>query len=390
MRLPGKKCTFLLDILGLVLLFIVSCSVVYQFLRKDALPPNSFITADDLIMDLRIYHEQVAQEGVKVAARSVLEEPAAGTESAGARARGYGASREPCTMHTCFDVSRCRTFRVYVYPNVEGLKVSPLYEKILRVIRNSRYYTRDPSDACLFVPSVDTLDRDKASTDFTPNLPDLGQLEYWNNGTNHLIFNQYSGTWPKYRESLDFHMGKAILAKASFNVSHFRPGFDISLPLMHKDHLERGGNPGVLSTNGNLLPVRRKYILAFKGKRYLYGAGKESRSPLYHIHNGRDIVMITTCKHNRDWHKYQDERCGQDNQLYDRYVYSRVCVCVCMCAYVRRADHHLAWFPVLRGHYGPIFKCLCLYKDDQRNSCVFNSCMHAEVGIYASQPEIEL
>ena len=227
-------------------------------------------------------------------------------------------------MHTCFDVSRCKTFRVYVYPSIEGLKVSPLYEKILRIIKNSRYYTRDPSDACLFVPSVDTLDRDKASTNFIPKLPDLRQFQFWNNGINHLIFNQYSGTWPKCRESLDFHMGKAILAKASFNISHFRPGFDISLPLMHKDHPERGGNAGILSTNGNLLPVRRKYILAFKGKRYLYGAGKGSRSPLYHIHNGKDIVMITTCKHNRDWHKYQDERCGQDNQLYERYVISYV------------------------------------------------------------------
>lgn len=312
MRLLKRKCTFLLDILGLTLLFIVSCLVVYQFLRKDRLPPNSFISADDLRINLRSYYEHSVEEGARITARSVSIE--------GAQVTGSADASQPCTMQACFDASRCKSFRVYVYPNVEGQKMSLLYAKVLKAIRNSQYYTSDPTEACLFVPSLDTFDRDKASPDFVPNLPDLRKLQYWNNGANHLILNQYSGTWPKYREELDLHLGKAILAKASFNISRFRPGFDISLPLMHKDHPEKGGVPGVLSTSGNLLPVRRKYLLAFKGKRYLYGGGKESRSPLFHIHNGRDIVMITTCKHNRDWLKYQDERCGKDNGLYERYA----------------------------------------------------------------------
>ena len=305
MRLLKRKCTFLLDILGLTLLFIVSCLVVYQFLWKEDAPPmNSFISAGDLRIDMRSYYEQSVGGGGKITARSTDIE--------------VTDANQPCTMQACFDASRCKTFRVYVYPNVEGQKVSLLYAKVLRVIRNSQYYTSDPTEACLFVPSLDTFDRDKASPDFVSNLPDLRKLHYWNNGVNHLILNQYSGTWPKYHEELDLHLGKAILAKASFNISRFRPGFDISLPLMHDDHPEKGGILGVLSTSGNLLPARRKYLLAFKGKRYLYGGGKESRSSLFHIHNDKDIVMITTCKHNRDWFKYQDERCVQDNGLYER------------------------------------------------------------------------
>lgn len=225
-------------------------------------------------------------------------------------------------MTSCFDISRCMRngFRVYVYPDTPGREVSGLYSKILREIRSSRYFTSDPEKACLFVPSIDTLDRDKLSMDFTNNLPELDNLQFWNNGENHLIFNQYSGSWPEYDEMLDFDTDKAILAKASFSVDHFRPEFDISLPLMHKDHPQKAGQVGMLSSKGNLFPVKRKYVLAFKGKRYLYGVGSQTRSSLYHIHNGKDLIMLTTCKHNTDWKRYKDERCERDNELYDRYV----------------------------------------------------------------------
>ena len=111
MRLLKRKCTFLLDILGLTLLFIVSCLVVYQFLRKDRLPPNSFISADDLRINLRSYYEHSVEEGARITARSVSIE--------GAQVTGSADASQPCTMQACFDASRCKSFRVYVYPNVE-------------------------------------------------------------------------------------------------------------------------------------------------------------------------------------------------------------------------------------------------------------------------------
>lgn len=171
------------------------------------------------------------------------------------------------------------------------------------------------------VPSLDTLDRDKHSKDFVKSLPSFSSLPYWNGGRNHLFFVQYIGTWPDYLEQLDFSAGQAMLARASFNINHYRKGFDISIPLMHKEHpLIAGGHSGVLShrTKPGLLPIKRKYLLVFKGKRYLYGQGSRMRSSLYHLHNGNDVVMLTTCKHNQDWAKYTDDRCDMDNVLYDR------------------------------------------------------------------------
>ena len=232
---------------------------------------------------------------------------------------------QQCTMGTCFDFSRCmglQGFKVYVYPIQEDAQMSPLFEEILNIIRTSPYITSNPEEACLFIPSFDTLDRDKHSKDFMQTLPSFASLPYWNGGRNHLIFVQYSGTWPDYSEILDFPTGQAILARASMNIRVHRSGFDVSLPLMHKEHPGVGGkHSGLLSvaSKPGFLPARRKYLMVFKGKRYLYGQGSRIRSSLYHIHNGRDIILLTTCKHNQDWVKYTDDRCDMDNVLYDRW-----------------------------------------------------------------------
>ena len=308
----------LLEVFAISILFVLSCLVVCQHVLNGKPSSYSFLRPDDVLLPhiaLSARRTAPAGEGVTAVRRS----KSARSVSVALRS-GTEVSNDHCTMGACFNIQRCSQlseFRVYVYPPDENLKVSPLFEKILRVIKISRYYTTNPEEACLFVPSFDTLDRDKHSTDYLKNMPKLSSLPYWNGGKNHLIFNQYAGTWPDYQEELDFDFGKAIIAKSSFNISHFRQGFDVSLPLMHKEHPEREGEPGVLSTHGNLLPVKRKYLLAFKGKRYLYGRGREIRSSVYHLHNGKDIIMLTTCKHNRDWLKYQDDRCKEDNDLYN-------------------------------------------------------------------------
>lgn len=234
-----------------------------------------------------------------------------------------------CRMETCFDFSKCREdFKVYVYPadeeaiaGVASPTVTPSYQKVLSVIQDSRYYTPDPTQACLFVLAIDTLDRDTLSADFVRNVPArLQKLKLWNGGVNHVIFNLYSGTWPDYaEENLGFDPGKAILAKASMSLTHFRPGFDVSIPLFHKNHPERGGEPGHVLTNN--FPVSKKYLLAFKGKRYVHGIGSETRNSLYHLHNERDIVLVTTCRHGKSWKENKDQRCDEDNAEYDRYDY---------------------------------------------------------------------
>uniref|UniRef100_A0A182NVB9 Glycosyl transferase 64 domain-containing protein n=1 Tax=Anopheles dirus TaxID=7168 RepID=A0A182NVB9_9DIPT len=180
-----------------------------------------------------------------------------------------------CRMETCFDFSRCSdtNFYVYVYPpeplNSLGAPppISQNYQKIISAIQESRYYTTDPEQACLFVLGIDTLDRDSLSEDFVRNVPSrLQRLPHWNNGRNHIIFNLYSGTWPDYNENgLGFDPGQAILAKASMSVQSLRPGFDVSIPLFHKQFPLRGGNTGFVVSNN--FPANKKYLLAFKGKR---------------------------------------------------------------------------------------------------------------------------
>jgi hypothetical protein len=40
-----------------------------------------------------------------------------------------------------------------------------------------------------------------------------------------------------------FDIGKAMMAKASIANENYRPGFDISLPLFHRSHPEKGTVP---------------------------------------------------------------------------------------------------------------------------------------------------
>lgn len=226
----------------------------------------------------------------------------------------------PCRMETCFDFSKCgKDPKIYVYPS-DG-PVSASYRKVLSVIRESRYATRDPNEACLFVPAIDTLDADPLSPEHAPDVASrLTHLPYWNNGRNHLIFNLYAGTWPDYAESaLGFNPGEAILARASASESFFRDEFDISLPLFHKEHPERGGVPP--AATGNLFPAPRRHLLAFKGKRYVHGIGSETRNSLWHLHDGNHLILVTTCRHGKSWKDLRDERCDEDNREYDKYVF---------------------------------------------------------------------
>ncbi|XP_039977843.1 exostosin-1b [Xiphias gladius] len=230
-----------------------------------------------------------------------------------------------CRMDSCFDFSLCQKngFKVYVYPQQKGEKISESYQNILSTIEGSRFYTSDPGQACLFVLSLDTLDRDQLSPQYVHNLKTKVQnLPLWKDGRNHLIFNLYSGTWPDYTEDLGFDIGQAMLAKASISTENFRPNFDVSIPLFSKEHLRTGGERGYLKYNS--IPPFRKYMLVFKGKRYLTGIGSDTRNALYHVHNAEDVVLLTTCKHGKDWQKHKDARCDKDNAEYDKYDYKEM------------------------------------------------------------------
>lgn len=239
-----------------------------------------------------------------------------------------------CRMSTCFDVSRCRSgFTVHVHPghgeqSAGGAPPTSFkYSEIVRALRASRYYTADPRRACVLVVALDTLDRDRLSAEYAAGIAArIQSLRWWRGGVNHVVFNLYSGTWPDYDEDgLGFDVGRAMLAKASTSRRHYRPGYDVSFPLFHKEHSFSGGEPGALTSNQAPPPPVRRYLLSFKGKRYLVGIGSETRNSLYHIHNGQDIVLLTTCRHGKGWKNVEDRRCETDNQEYERFVNALLC-----------------------------------------------------------------
>jgi glucuronyl/N-acetylglucosaminyl transferase EXT1 len=78
---------------------------------------------------------------------------------------GSQTKSKHCRMETCFNFSRCAEdrFRVYIYPYDESLVPSDSYAKILNAVTESAYFTAEAEEACLFVLSLDTLDRDVLS-----------------------------------------------------------------------------------------------------------------------------------------------------------------------------------------------------------------------------------
>ena len=70
---------------------------------------------------------------------------------------------------------------------------------------------------------------------------------------------------------------------SNFFISH--KGFDISLPLWPIDHPTNGKHSASLPISH--WPPSSKYLVSFKGKRYLHGIGSEVRNSLHHIHDGQ-------------------------------------------------------------------------------------------------------
>lgn len=255
-----------------ILVFVSCAFLAYCYFGGFRLKKSSKVIRNP--SDLPSFIDAIENDKVNGAYESGVDDDADTLSSKNVPHLTRNNKKLPCRMENCFDFTKCyEDFLVYVYPPepLNSLGAAPPislnYQKILSAITESRYYTSDPTKACLFVLGLDTLDRDSLSEDYVRNVPQrLQRLPYWNNGRNHVIFNLYSGTWPDYAEnSLGFDTGEAILAKASMSVQQIRPTFDISIPLFHKQHPLRAGNTGFVTSNN--FPADKKYLLAFKGKR---------------------------------------------------------------------------------------------------------------------------
>ena len=92
-----------------------------------------------------------------------------------------------CNMNQCFNFQKCsNNFKIFIHKELPVVKISKVYQEILQVFRNSSYATNDPHEACLFILSIDTLDRDKLSKkNYIPNFREIiNSLKHWNNGEN--------------------------------------------------------------------------------------------------------------------------------------------------------------------------------------------------------------
>ncbi|XP_063622019.1 exostosin-2 [Cydia splendana] len=146
-----------------------------------------------------------------------------------------------CTYWECFNVYRCgrgghNKITIYIYPRTdfhtpEGpiSKFSREFYVILDTIRHSKYYTANPEEACLLIPSIDTLNQRSFLSKHVSQAFNI--LSHWSNGENHLIFNMLPGSAPNYETVLDLNTGKAIIAGAGFDTWSFRYGFDVAIPV---------------------------------------------------------------------------------------------------------------------------------------------------------------
>lgn len=140
----------------------------------------------------------------------------------------------------CLDIYRCGhndRLKIYVYPLKEyvdsnGKVAATLtreFYKILETIVKSQYYSANPNQACLLVPSIDLLNGNMYDAKLVNRV--LSSLDYWNNGgENHLLFNMLPGGIKNGSAALK--TDKAIIMGGFFNSWTYRPGFDVALPQM--------------------------------------------------------------------------------------------------------------------------------------------------------------
>lgn len=168
-----------------------------------------------------------------------------------------------CTFWDCFNIYRCGQkdpdkISIYVYPlkiytdtgGKQAYTLTQEYYEILKTIIDSRYYTPNANDACIFVPSIDTLNQNLFDTILVSKA--LATLNYWENGENHLLFNMLPGQYPEFNTVFDVNTDKALIAGAGFDSWTYRSGFDISLPIW---------SPTLKNLNIQVNEKSKKYLL---------------------------------------------------------------------------------------------------------------------------------
>ncbi|XP_046392501.1 exostosin-3 [Ischnura elegans] len=210
--------------------------------------------------------------------------------------------RSSCTMHLCFDYSRCSLtsgFPVYLYDPDEHQVLGEVESFVKTTVRQTLgynpHFTDDPSTACIFfvlVGELAAVDMDIGLVTPQSNLTlpkillaeRLAQLPYWaGDGRNHVLLNLARATVEasirntgQRRITGDLfqgvNTGRAMVAQSEFSPGTFRPRFDLVLPPLL-------GPPGGDVWQGvpPVLPARRQFLLSFQGE-YVPGPATSSSS----------------------------------------------------------------------------------------------------------------
>ncbi|XP_041979728.1 exostosin-2 [Aricia agestis] len=206
-----------------------------------------------------------------------------------------------CTYWNCFNVYKCGRgghdkITIYIYPledfkNENGDSIYEFtreFHEILSTIKSSKYYTPNPKEACLLVPSIDTLNQNKFSSEHVSQA--LQSLEHWDDGENHLIFNMVPGSAPNYNTVVDLNTSKAIIAGAGFDTWTFRFGFDISIPLY--SHIAQN----IDSTQ----PKQKNYLIVSTQ----LNIPEDYLSELQNIaSSSNDLLLLNSCPGSNDYTK---------------------------------------------------------------------------------------
>ena len=150
-----------------------------------------------------------------------------------------GRRKSSCHFYSqdCWDVYRCGCegqLKVYIYPPLsyiteDGspvLETSQEWQEMLSAVHSSHYFTPDPGEACLLLPSVDLLHVKPGQRKLIASV--LQSLPHWNGGRNHLLFNIING-W-------DLPSDRAILARPEY--SRQRLGFDLTIPVLSQNKFQ--------------------------------------------------------------------------------------------------------------------------------------------------------
>lgn len=128
-------------------LFCISISCVCFLLHILVRQTGPSVKHDSITLDLSAIEEIIIEEDAELAR----------------------AKNPNCSHWDCFNVYKCGQFSIYVYPlqsytDTQGnsaFVLSKEFYYILKAIAESPYYTPNPQEACIYVPSIDVLNQNR-------------------------------------------------------------------------------------------------------------------------------------------------------------------------------------------------------------------------------------